>query len=135
MLIISLQCHKIRQVASTLLNQDRSLMSGMNLDYGEVQEYLRGFLEILSKLERIGTSLMRGGDPGWNPQGGSNGEYAPAQQGQQMPQGQGQSHLAGIAAYAGKTQDEIEEEELVQWASLKEHQERFVMKHEGYMAL
>lgn len=107
-------------------------MSGMNLDYGEVQEYLRGFLEILSKLERIGTTLMRGGDPSWNPQSGANGsDYASGQQGQQMPQGQ----LAGIAAYAGKSQDEIEEEELVHWASLKEHQERFVMKHEGYLAL
>ena len=32
-------------------------------------------------------------------------------------------------------EEEIEEEELVQWASLKEHQERFVTKHEGYLAL
>lgn len=114
-------CDKIRLVASTLLSQDRSLMSRMpTLDNEEVQEYLRKFIDILSKLERIGTTLMRGGDSDYLPQ---NGE--------QMPQGQ----LAGIAAYAGRTQEEIEEEELVQWASLKEHQERFVMKHEGYLAL
>lgn len=97
----------------------------MNLDAGEVQEYLRGFIDILSKLERIGTSLMHGGEPAQ-----SGNQYM---QGQPMPQGQIQ--LAGIQAYAGKTQEEIEEEELVQWASLKEHQERFVMKHEGYLAL
>ncbi|KAK5081323.1 hypothetical protein LTR05_008117 [Lithohypha guttulata] len=118
-------CDKIRQVASTLLYQDRSPVSSMNLDAGEVQEYLRGFIDILSKLERIGTSLMHGGEPAQ-----SGNQYM---QGQPMPQGQIQ--LAGIQAYAGKTQEEIEEEELVQWASLKEHQERFVMKHEGYLAL
>lgn len=103
----------------------------MNLDAGEVEEYLRGFLDILSKLERIGTSLMRGGDIPSNT--GLNWDSSAGQftQGQQMPQGQ----LAGIQQYASKTQDEIEEEELVQWASLKEHQERFVMKHEGYLAL
>lgn len=103
----------------------------MNLDADEVAEYLRGFIEILSKLERIGTSLMRGGDPAANT--GLNWDSSSGQfvQGQQMPQGQ----LSGIQQYAGKTQDEIEEEELVQWASLKEHQERFVMKHEGYLAL
>lgn len=98
------------------------------LDNDEVQEYLRGFIDILTKLERIGSSLMRGGDPSFSPHTTANGD---AQYGQQMPQGQ----LAGIGGYAGRTQDEIEEEELVQWASLKEHQERFVMKHEGYLAL
>lgn len=103
----------------------------MNLDAGEVEEYLRGFLDILSKLERIGTSLMRGGDAPLNI--GSNWDPTTGQftQGQQLPQGQ----LACAQQYVGKTQDEIEEEELVQWASLKEHQERFVMKHEGYLAL
>jgi len=103
------------------------------LDNDEVQEYLRGFIDILTKLERIGTSLMRGGDPAWSPQTNGADQYQGGMQGQQMPQGQGQ--LAGISAYAGRSQEEIEEEELVQWASLKEHQERFVMKHEGYLAL
>lgn len=99
----------------------------MNLDADEVQEYLRGFIDIVSKLERIGSSLLRGGEPDYMQPMGQG------QQGQQLPQG----HLAGIAAYAtgGRSQEEIEEEELVQWASLKEHQERFVMKHEGYLAL
>ena len=102
------------------------------LDNDEVQEYLRGFIDILTKLERIGTSLMRGGDPDWSAHPNTNGQHG--MQGQQMPQGQG-SALSGTGLYAGRTQEEIEEEELVQWASLKEHQERFVMKHEGYLAL
>lgn len=125
----SKQCHKIRQVASTLLGQDRNLMSRMpTLDAIEVQEYLRGFIDILTKLERIGTSLTKGGDPEFPTSNGN--EYS---QGTQMPQGQ--TPLAGINAYGGKTQEEIEEEELIQWASLRDHQERFVMKHEGYLAL
>ena len=106
------------------------------LDNDEVQEYLRGFIDILAKLERIGSSLMRGGDPGFSPHQTANNHDQYSQQGQyqhgqQMPQGQ----LTGIGAYAGRTEEEIEEEELVQWASLKEHQERFVMKHEGYLSL
>ena len=107
------------------------------LDNDEVQEYLRGFIDILAKLERIGSSLVKGGDPGFSPNAShdqfqyqNGGQY---QAGQQMPQGQG--GLAGIGAYASRTQEEIEEEELIQWASLKEHQERFFIKHEGYLAL
>lgn len=90
------------------------------LDAAEVEEYLRGFIEILTKLERLGTSLMRGSDPDY-PHGDSN-DYS-------------QGSLAGINVFASKTQEEIEEEELVQWASLRDHQERFVTKHEGYLAL
>lgn len=96
------------------------------LDALEVQEYLRGFIDILTKLERIGSSLMRGGDPDYQSMSGN--EYS---QGGQMPQGT----LAGINNFVSKTQEEIEEEELVQWASLRDHQERFVTKHEGYLAL
>lgn len=98
------------------------------LDALEVQEYLRGFIDILTKLERLGTSLMRGGEPDYQPTNGN--EYS---QGGQMPQGQGV--LSGINNFVSKTQEEIEEEELVQWASLRDHQERFVTKHEGYLAL
>ena len=112
------------------------------LDNDEVQEYLRGFIDILAKLERIGSSLLRGGDPDFSPHtyAQDQDQYqngGPYQAGQQMPQGQGQGEgrLAGINAYAGRTQEEIEEEELVHWASLKEHQERFLMKQEGYLSL
>lgn len=98
------------------------------LDALEVQEYLRGFIDILTKLERLGTSLMRGGEPDYQSMNGN--EYS---QGGQMPQGQGV--LSGINNFVSKTQEEIEEEELVQWASLRDHQERFVTKHEGYLAL
>lgn len=90
------------------------------LDSNEVQEYLQKFIEILTKLERIGTSLVRT-------------EYPQPQNGEQMPQGQG--HHPGIGAYAGKTLEEIEEEELLQWASLKDHQERFVLSNQGYLGL
>lgn len=98
------------------------------LDALEVQEYLRGFIDILTKLERLGTSLMRGGEPDYQAMNGN--DYS---QGGQMPQGQ--SVLSGINNFVSKTQEEIEEEELVQWASLRDHQERFVTKHEGYLAL
>ena len=108
-------------------------MSGMpNLNAEEVQEYLRGFIDILSKLERIGSTLMNGGDPAWNSENVAMQQYS---QGQPMPQGPMPSALAGIDTYAGKSQEEIEEEELVQWASLREHQERFVTKHEGYLGM
>lgn len=109
-------------------------MSGMpNLNAEEVQDYLRGFIDILSKLERIGSTLMYGGDPSWNPENVPMQQYGQGQG--QMPQGPLPSALAGIDAFAGKTQEEIEEEELVQWASLREHQERFVTKHEGYLGM
>lgn len=97
------------------------------LDAVEVQEYLRGFIDIMTKLERIGSSLMRGGEVEQQPMNGN--EY-----GNQMPQGQG-GVLSGISNFVNKTQEEIEEEELIQWASLRDHQERFVTKHEGYLSL
>lgn len=99
------------------------------LDTVEVQEYLRGFIDIITKLERIGSSLMRGGEV--DQQGMNGNEYA---HGSQMPQGQA-GVLSGINNFVTKTQEEIEEEELIQWASLRDHQERFVTKHEGYLSL
>ena len=65
------------------------------LDSESVNNYLHVFLDILSKLERLGPGRFRGmadGDTG------------------------------GML----RTPEEIEEEELVHWASLKQHQERFV---------
>lgn len=100
------------------------------LDNESVQEYLRGFLDILGKLERIGSSMMRGGDPSFPQSMNGNGAdslgFNGAQQGQYQP-----GNMAGMGQY--RSQEDIEEEELIQWASLKEHQERFVMKHEGYL--
>lgn len=65
------------------------------LDSESVNSYLHVFLDILSKLERLGPGRFRGGADG--NQGG-----------------------------AFRSPEEIEDEELVYWASLKEHQERFV---------
>lgn len=92
----SLQCNKIRTVASTLLETKRARMSSMpTLDSDSVNKYLHTFLDILSKLERLGPGRYRGVADGTT---------------------------GGLL----RTPEEIEEEELVHWASLKEHQERFV---------
>ena len=65
------------------------------LDSESVNSYLHDFLEILSKLERLGPSRFRG--------------VADNNTGNLL-----------------RTPEEIEEEELVHWASLKERQEQFV---------
>lgn len=70
------------------------------LDSESVNSYLHVFLDILSKLERLGPGRFRGGADG---------------------------ELGG----AFRTPEEIEDEELTHWASLKEHQERFV-RHNGF---
>jgi len=70
------------------------------LDSESVNNYLYVFLDILTKLERLGPGRIRG---------------------------IGDLHDHG----QGKTPEEIEQEELVHWASLKEHQEIFV-RSEGF---
>ena len=96
------QCHKIRQVASTLLETPRSRMAMPSLDSESVNVYLTGFLDILMRLERLGPSRMRGTveSPEWPPNGSRD--------------------RRGVLSA-----EETEEEELVHWASLKEHQEKF----------
>ena len=69
------------------------------LDAESVDAYLVAFLDILRKLERLGPSRIRSGPQGSEENGGERSIEA------------------------------IEEEELVHWASLKEHQERFVMRN------
>lgn len=78
------------------------------LDSEEVNKYLIGFLEILTKLERVGTGRIR------------------SNLGQQHHMYDAQGNLLWDTS---KTTEEFEEEELVQWASLKEHQARFVKQH------
>ena len=73
------------------------------LDFEEVNAYLLSFLEILSKLERLGSGRIRA----------STGHIHDSQ---------------GNIVTGQQTAEEIEEEELVQWASLKQHQEAFVRK-------
>ena len=65
------------------------------LDSEGVNAYLHVFLDILSKLERLGPGRFRG---------------------------VADNNNGGML----RTPEEIEDEELVHWASLKEHQERFV---------
>ena len=78
-------------------------MSAMpTLDSDEVNLYLNGFIEILSKLERIGSGRLR-----------STMSVTYDAQGN----------------FIGPGAEDFEDEELVQWASLKEHQERFVKKN------
>jgi hypothetical protein len=69
------------------------------LDAEAVNAYLVAFLDILRKLERLGPSRIRSGSQGAEENGGD------------------------------RTIEAIEEEELVHWASLKEHQERFVQRN------
>ncbi len=98
-----LQCNKIRQVASTLLDTRHGGVTTMpTLDSESVTHYLVGFLEILGKLQRLGSQKIRPDD--YNEFG------------------------------AGRSMEEIEEEELVHWASLKEHQEKFVRSEEILVA-
>lgn len=95
-----IQSNKIRTIASTLLETKRARMSVMpTLDSESVNSYLHAFLDILSKLERLGPGRFRGISDN-------------------TPSG------------TARTPEDIEDEELSVWASLKEHQERFVRSNE-----
>lgn len=72
------------------------------LDSESVNNYLIQFLEILAKLNRLGPGRLRP---------------------EQLDEASGQY-------VQGKSAEQIEEEELVHWASLKEHQEQFVKSEE-----
>ncbi len=79
-----------------------------SLDSESVNIYLTGFLDILVRLERLGPSKIKGS---MTP---ANGSSSGAREG-------------GIMSA-----EETEEEELVHWASLKEHQEKFARAN-GFM--
>jgi len=86
------------------LETKRAQMSVMpTLDSDSVNTYLYGFLDILSSLQRLGPSRIRA------------------------------MAATDATGDVGKTAEQIEEEELVHWASLKAHQERFV-RTEGFMS-
>jgi hypothetical protein len=99
------QSHKIRQVASTLLLIPHSRMSMPSLDSEQVNIYLKGFLDILNRLDRLSPGRFTGS---MTPAYGSSG---PMRQ-------------QGVL-----NAEEIEEQELVHWASLKEHQEKFAREN------
>jgi hypothetical protein len=83
--------------SSTLLTMPRSRMAMPNLDSESVNAYLTGFLDILMRLEKLGPSRIKGS---------MNSR-------ERSPNG---SRDSGILSA-----EETEEEELVHWASLKEH--------------
>ena len=101
------QCNKIRQVAGTLLHRTPHGVHS-SFDYESIQHYLEGFIEILNKLERLGPGLI---DPS-SPMSTQDGGWTQVE--------------------PGLTPEEIEERELVQWASLKEYQEKFAREN-GFM--
>lgn len=71
-----------------------------SLDSESVNIYLTGFLDILMRLQRLGPSRIKGS---MNPSDTSN----------------------GVRENGVMSAEEIEEEELIHWASLKEHQDKF----------
>ena len=78
-----------------------------SLDQETVQSYLDVIVDILNKLERLGSGLIRGSvalDGGVS-EGAQNEVF---------------------------DQETIQQSELVQWASLREHQERFIREN-GFM--
>ena len=83
-------------------------MAMPSLDSESVNIYLTGFLDILVRLERLGPSRIKGSLTPAN--ASSNG-----------------ARESGIMSV-----EETEEEELVHWASLKEHQEKFARAN-GFM--
>jgi hypothetical protein len=70
------------------------------LDSESVTKYLMGFLDILSRLQRLGPQRIQPDDEHGN----------------------------------NRSMEDVEEEELLHWASLKEHQERFVRSEEILIA-
>ena len=78
------------------------------LDYESLQQYLTGFIDILLKLEHQSPGVVDSSSPA----SGDGGNWLPGN--------------------GGLTAEEIEERELVQWASLKEYQDRFA-RESGYI--
>lgn len=76
-------------------------MAMPSLDSESVNIYLTGFLDILVRLERLGPSRIRGS------------------------MNSGNNSSVGASDGGLISTEETEEEELVHWASLKEHQEKF----------
>ena len=98
----TVKCTKVRQIASTLLRKPIDSQTATSLlDYDMIQHYLDGFIDILNKLDRLGPSLTESTSPdsvdgsGWF---------------------RGESRL---------TAEEVEERELIEWASLRDYQENF----------
>jgi hypothetical protein len=85
-----------------------------SLDPDSVSAYLTSFLDIIMKLERLGTASIRGGMP------------SPGIPGYEGVMGGGQ---VGSMGSGELTEGDIEERELVEWASLKECQMKFMREN------
>jgi hypothetical protein len=104
----------MRRVASTLIHVPRSRASVPSLDPDSVSAYLTSFLDIIMKLERLGSGWIRG-------------KFGPPNDGPAMYEAAGAVEGSGGAGRGRTlTEAEIEERELVEWASLKECQMKFM---------
>lgn len=108
--------NKIRQVASTLLN-DPLDRKGPYARQNE--EYLKSFLQILTRLEK--TSSINRPSPS---------AVVDDTRGLSGPRGSAAAAAAAAATVTMTTQDE--EEELGNWADLREKQEQFFRLHGAY---
>lgn len=143
----------------------------------DVEDYLRSFFDVLTRLERLGTKMfdstsnnvvltnqvlqsmnqqnqvstnaqdgLYGGGQLYSPSVAGFGDAAMINTGLDMSgmsQGQyntGPPPLVGLQQSPqmvqynpGKYQDQIEEEELNEWASLRDVQQKFVSQYHGYL--
>ena len=76
-----------------------------------IQHYLDGFIDILNKLDRLGPSLVESTSP---ESSDGSGWF------------RGESRL---------TAEEVEERELIEWASLKEYQEKFAKENAAALGI
>lgn len=123
----SQQINKIRQIASTLLDTPRNRKGPLAL---KAEEYLARFLDVLMKLERISPGRERATGGGAQ----DRGPQAPPSQGPPslMQELRASEGLAAGVQYGQKAAEEYEDEELRNWADIREYQNRF-LKAGGFL--
>ncbi|KAL2015710.1 hypothetical protein VTK56DRAFT_4906 [Thermocarpiscus australiensis] len=112
--------NKIRQVASTLVNGAPERKGPVAV---KAQEELTRFVDILMRLERVGSGSVSGSGAGWAGMGFGVGVGVGVG---------GGNVVGGQGGVVGGAEDE--EQELRNWADLREHQARF-LQHGGFTGL